>query len=266
MILNELSFKSKENAADIEECLAGAEMNRKQRRQISSITKGEAFRGWLGEQSGSSTLIVYGNMEIDACISPISFLTSTIGKYCKERGFIVLSYFCGLHGESDSYDILRTMIGQLLSQAELMVGSSLTISRNEFKGIKRRSLRTLNSLFAGLIEQLSSHRIRVVCLINTISTFETSEKVRETKSILSSLCRVARSLHAGKRGHSRSEMILKLLISDGQTSGIAHRYVKEDEIIEILEDAEEASDDELGIASEDIDEATGSSISSDEDD
>ncbi|KAJ6035825.1 hypothetical protein N7540_000104 [Penicillium herquei] len=263
MILKELSFKNKKNTADIEECLAGAEMNRKQRRQISSITKEEAFQDWLKNQSESSTLLIYGNMDVDDCISPISFLTATIGKYYKDRDFVVLSYFCGLHGESDSYDILRIMIGQLLSQAEPMVGDCLNIPRNEFKGIKRRSLRALNRVFADLIEQLHSHQIIVFCLIDGISTFETSGKVQDTKSVLSSLRRIARSLQAGKRGHSGSEMILKLLISDGQTSGIAHRYVKKDEIIEVQEDAEEASDDELGIGSEDIDEIR--SVSYDED-
>lgn len=257
MLLDELAFDKTKNTADINECLAEVDISRKHKRQLSALTKEDVFRDWLTKESGSSRLVIYGHMDTDEYVTPISYLAAKIGEYYHgKRGFIVLNYFCGLHGNSQSSGMMKSIIGQLLSQGERLLGNRLSIRRNEFKGLKRGNVDALTAVFEDLIEQFQSSRVIIFCLVDSISTFETAERIRDTKKVIRSLCRIASSLRGDRRGSSdRIKMILKLLISDGQASQIADKYVKYDELHEISGDAEEASESELGVESEDVDES-----------
>ncbi|KAL4947650.1 hypothetical protein BDW69DRAFT_109964 [Aspergillus filifer] len=260
MLREELGFHKDDNTADIDECLEVAEITPKQRRQVSVLTKQDAFQRWLKEEAGSAALVAYGNLEIDDYISPLSYLSARIGKqYYGKRGYIVLSYACGLHSRSAGYgwsEAVATMIGQLLLQAGNLLDLKGIMSRHDFKGFKKRNLHTLTTVFASLIGQLRSSRVVLFCLIDSISFYEATERERETKEVLSTLRRLVESMRPGKRDTRKGKMVFKLLISEALTSEIAHKYVKRDEVVEMSEDAEEASGDDLQDGSESLEEVS----------
>ncbi|KAI9662331.1 MAG: hypothetical protein M1821_008498 [Bathelium mastoideum] len=255
-LLEYLKFRPEYNSDDLEECLT-FDFPSKQRRKLSALTQQSIFQDWLKDESQSTALVIYGNMDYDDQVSPISYLAARIGKqYYRKDGFIVLSYICGLHDDLDAVAILARITGQLLSQvsqaqqAQPLLSSEI-VSRHEEKGLKKRDPETLAAIFANVIRQLRSYRVIVFCLIDSISIYENGEGGEHTRLLLSTLSRLVESMRGRRRNRRKDKMVFKLLISEGSRSSGAHGYFKDKELLEI-DEADEASEDgfEDGIGSE----------------
>ena len=235
-VLDVLSFRGSDNKKDINECLKYAEISGHEKAQLAVLTREDAFQDWLKDDRQSSALVIHGNLDNDDENSPTSYLAAQIGKrYHKKRGFIVLSWFCGLNTDDNEAAIMARLIGQLLSQAtQLLAPEDFNfISRHEYKKLKQRDLKTLISVFSNIIQKLRSKRIVVFCLVDSISTYETSNLRKDTEKLVEFLRDLVRSTRRRSREEMRHELIFKLLISDGQSSELAVKYFKDREIMEI---------------------------------
>jgi len=250
-VLDALSFRGSDTMKDINECLTYAEISGYEKARLAVLTREEAFQDWLMEERWSTALVIHGNLDDDGN-SPISYLAAQIGgKYRKKRGFIVLSWFCGLNTDENEAAIIARLAGQLLSQATRLLPSEEfnTISRHEYKKLKQRDLKTLMAVFSSIIQKLRSNRIVVFCLIDSISTYETGD-FDDTEKLVKFFRDLVRSMRRQSRVDVKHELIFKLLFSDGQSSELAAKYFKK-EIIEMDDEVDTDVDSDASIVGSD---------------
>ncbi|PVH69211.1 hypothetical protein DL98DRAFT_522328 [Cadophora sp. DSE1049] len=251
--LDALSFRGSDNKKDIDDCLKYAEISGHEKAQLAVLTREDAFQDWLKEDRRSSALVIHGNLDDDEN-TPISYLAAQIGeKYRKKRGYIVLSWFCGLNTDENGAAIMARLTGQLLSQATRLLPPEdfNFISRHEYKKLKQRDLKMLISAFSNTIQKLRSKRIVVFCLIDSISTYETGNLRKDTEKLVLFFRSLVRSTRRRSREDMKHELIFKLLISDGQSSELAIKYFKDREIMEIDDEADTDVDSDASLVNSD---------------
>lgn len=234
-VLDALSFHYSDSKKDIDECLKHAEVSGCEKAQLAGLIREDAFQDWLKEDGRSSVLAIHGNLDDDDGNSPISYLAAQIGKkYSKKRGFIVLSWFCSLHKDDNDAAIMARLTGQLLSQADCLLPPEdfNFISRHKYKKLKQRDLKTLTNVFSNIMTWIQSKRIIVFCLIDSLSTYETTDLRKGTEKLIEFFRDLVRSMSRRSR-EEMPKLIFKLLISDGQSSDLAVKYFKDREILDM---------------------------------
>lgn len=153
---------------------------------------------------------------------------------------MVVTYFCALHANArtedlDAKSMLTSLIGQLLSQPA-MHGSydPEALDKHIIKGIKKRDIKTLGSVFKTLINQLQSTTTVVFCLIDSISYYEDPVRAKDTKEVLSILKDIVFSQRKRRR-IAGAKSVFKLMVTAGTKSVNAHRSFNREDIIEMNE-------------------------------
>lgn len=211
--------------------LAQAQHNAKDMRRLVDLTRRDIYHIWLKDKSQSTSLLVHGRSQSAHVVSPLSYLCARIAKeYADERDIVVLSYFCGLYtrdGQACPTHLLCHMVGQLLSWKEAAaVYAQDPLERNWEKKIKKRDFDTLLDAFVRLIKQLRKNKMVIFCLIDSVSKVECMKKQqRDTERLLKVLIEFVR--HQPSRSKTRKGddcMVFKLMVTDGATSFVAHRF------------------------------------------
>lgn len=227
---------------DVERCSAISVVKpTKMMQRLSKLTRRPAFKNWLSETSQSSAILIHGNLQTRIHVTPLSHLCAKISKeYTGKPGFIIMSYFCGLHANvgtegADAKAMLMCLIAQLLSHPDMARNYDPgSFNRHIIKGLKRKDINMLGKLLRVLINQLRSTSMVVFCLIDSISYYEDSSRSKDTQEVLSLLHGIVTS-QRGRRRQSDDKFVFKLMVTAGAKSVNAYRYFKREDILEMNE-------------------------------
>ena len=152
---------------------------------------------------------------------------------------IALSYFCGLHAEiwdpkANASGMMTAIVSQLLSVSDTKYDLSFVDDRM-YERIEKDDCRTLCILFLHLMDQLPQNKI-VFCFIDSISIYETDERAKDTRLVLSTLTHFIKEQKDGA--------FFKLLVTEPGRSQYAWQYVSEEK--DVLEMDGSNDDDGLG--------------------
>ncbi|KAI9736751.1 MAG: hypothetical protein M1834_000955 [Cirrosporium novae-zelandiae] len=230
---------------DIEECRRyGATMDDMDKDRASYIANLDQLRTWLIEPVNRRVLVINGNSDPLALISPTSFISAELAHlYGRARSTIALSYCCGLHSDTldrwaNSIGMVTSLLSQLLSRQELDFDLSFIDKRLQ-KQLKHHHLHGLCRIFRHLIRQFPS-TYNVFCFIDTVSIYETAERQEDSYLVMKTLTDLI--------GDPKVDAIFKLLITDPGDSCSTERIVEEAGIVyDILHVPSEIDGDRQGV-------------------
>lgn len=229
-----LSFHSvKRLEKDIEQCCSPSVVSSNGVEQrLSALTRQDVVQDWLQGGLQASAILIHGQFPSTDHISPLSYLCAQISRrYSGRDGFLVLSYFCSLHADvndkkSNPATMLICLIEQLLSCRSIESNyNSASFDEHLLKGLKKKDVGVLCTVFRMLIEQLLPCKMVVFCLIDSISFYEVEEHQHHTRTILESMEKLVRSQSGSQRGR-QDRMIFKLMVTDGASSMYAYEHFK----------------------------------------
>ncbi|KAH0565034.1 hypothetical protein GP486_001573 [Trichoglossum hirsutum] len=218
-------------ARDLEECrdFSGM-MSRKEINRAFQAMRSVELQEWLTDSTKSRVLLINGNgPDPTVLISPLSVLLAMLSHaYENSRRAVVLSHFCSLHADTwdpkaNATGMIISLIGQLLSYQGLEFNLS-SFDDDFCQSIEDDDLEMLCIMFLRLVKQLPRTKI-VFCLIDTISVYETKDRLVKTARVLSTLTHLVANRRKGP--------IFKLLVTDPRMSDCAHDYIKEKDTLEL---------------------------------
>ena len=235
-----------------EECLSLSDLDPGHLRQLSSLTQTDSFKKWLSEEKCSS-LLIHGNFDQVDGHSPLSYLCARlVNEYAKMEYVAVLHYFCCL--QTDRWDprynaagIMSQMVGQLLANPTLSFNFDLSIvNRRSMKKFRSYDLTHLCKLFLELIHQLRHTRVVILCLLDSISVYETEVLQEDTRTLLATLQELVNSQRRIQRKKS-ARIVFKLLVTDASSTKYAYEYFRPDEVLNMHDDLDDGNEDVLEI-------------------
>lgn len=242
-LLNLIAYNRFVLAQDLAEALnITFEQNDEGTRKLSQAVKSDEMRTFLRTPTVSSTLAINANFEEPSTLSPLSFLDSQVAQILfSSNDSILLIYFCSLHAESwdpraSATGLIASLAGQLLSYPNLTFDLSFIDSEKE-QLLEQDDFCVLMQLFLCLLHQLPSD-VRIFCIIDEISVYETLERQEDTKKLLATLL-----LEVIGKQREYNLPAFKLLLTDGCSSGVG-TIVGMENVLELNEDGE-AEDEEV---------------------
>lgn len=225
-----LEFNVEWSRKDIATCRAlGGTMGDAAKDRASFVANSKKLQLWLTDPTKSQALIINGDFKHDAFTSPFSFLCAEISHMCGSvQNTYVITYFCGLHSDSwrnrraNARGMMISLIGQLLSSKKSFDLSF--IDKKTIEEVKDDSIRALCRIFRRLVFQLPEEVI-LFCCIDTISIYETSDRLEETRFAFRTITRL---LAAKKRKGT-----FKLLITSSGQSLDVEAYLNEEDILRV---------------------------------
>lgn len=215
---------------DISACRAlGGAMGDAAKDRASFVANSRKLQSWLTDPAKSRALIVNGNFKHDALTSPFSFLCAEMSYlYGAARNTYAITYFCGLHTDSwrNPRANARGMMISLLSQLlYLKKGFDLSfIDKSMIGKLRDDSIQALCRIFRRLVVQLPEEVV-LFCFIDTISIYETSDRLEETRFAFRTITRL---LAAEKRKGT-----FKLLITSSGRSLHIEEHIDEEDILRV---------------------------------
>jgi hypothetical protein len=215
---------------DISACRAlGGAMGDAAKDRASFVANSRKLQTWLTDPMKSRALIINGNFKHDALTSPFSFLCAEMSYlYGAAPNAYAITYFCGLHTDSwrNPRANARGMMISLLSQL-LYLKKDFDLSfidKNIIRVLKEDSIQALCRIFRRLVLQLPAEVV-LFCFIDTISIYETSDRLEETRFAFRTITRL---LTAEKRKGT-----FKLLITSTGRSLNIEEYIDEEDILRV---------------------------------
>lgn len=197
--------------------------------RASFVANSSKLQLWLTDPTSSQALIINGDFKHDALTSPFSFLCAEMSHlYGPVQNTYVLTYFCGLHSDSwrnrraNARGMMVSLLGQLLSSKRSFDLSF--IDRKMIREVGDDSIRALCRIFRRLVFQLPEETV-LFCCIDTISIYETSDRLEETRFVFQTMTRL---LSAKKRRGT-----FKLLITSSGQSLDVKAYLNEEDILRV---------------------------------
>lgn len=197
--------------------------------RASFIANSKKLQRWLTEPAESRAFIINGNFKHDALTSSFSFLCAEMSHlYGSARNTYAITYFCGLHTDSwrnpraNARGMMISLLGQLLCLKE---GFDLSfIDKDVIRKIKHDSIQALCRIFRRLVFQLPEEVV-LFCCIDTISIYETSDRLDETRFAFRSITRLL--------GAEKMKGTFKLLITSSGRSLDIEEYIDEEDILRV---------------------------------
>ncbi|KAL1852885.1 hypothetical protein Daus18300_011967 [Diaporthe australafricana] len=187
------------------------------------------------------TLLNNGKKTMKAHLTPLSYLCAHLSKQYKgSPGFMVVSYFCGLHADVggkdvDAQSMLTSLIGQILSEPDMKrYYDPESFDKHIVKKVKKKDIESLGKIFRILIDHLRATSMVVFCLIDSISFYEVAGRNKDAQTALSILNRIVAS-QRGRRRRESDKMVFKLIVTAGAKSLNAYKCFKPKEVLEMNE-------------------------------
>ena len=240
-LLELLYYSPKLVSQHLDICLdLGDKLEDAEKSRASAMIQSDKFRNWLVEDAFSSPLLVNGHRDLESAEgpSPLSFVDAQmIALLMRNRQAIVITYFCGMHGEVDDQSresptarMMASLVCQLLTQIierEVEVDISF-LTKADLRSVESMELDILCILFRELALQIPP-KITLVCVLDELVLYEAANMERETDAIVRRLTRlVAKS----------SDLVFKLLITCQGRSLNTQKYFNDKDILDLAEDVE----------------------------
>lgn len=215
---------------DVATCRAmGGTMGDAAKDRASFVANSRKLHLWLTDPTRSQALIINGDFKHDAFTSPLSFLCAEMSHlYGSAQNTYTITYFCGLNSDSwrnqraNARGMMISLLGQLLSSRRSFDLSF--IDKKMIREVKRESIQALCRIFRCLVFQLPEEVV-LFCFIDTISIYETSDRLEETRYAFQTIIRL---LTAKKRKGT-----FKLLITSSGRSLETEEFVEEEDILRV---------------------------------
>lgn len=195
----------------------------------SLLSRSPKFQNWLMSPS-PIFLLVDGNGDSAAeRTSAMTFVAALLAQSLGEEGVTCIHYFCGLHKTSSDdlsgpSGLLRALLAQLLNLHTYTIGFT---SYNDYHKLQQFDITRLCALFSDLIKDLPEGFV-LVCIIDGLSLYETSEWAEDLRRILETLNALTRDPEV--------YAVFKVLATSAMASRQAIKYIpREDHLMLPLE-------------------------------
>ena len=241
-VLDLLSYDESQSYKDIDRCRQdGQTMSVASKDRASYVARSQKLKYWLVNARTSTALLILGNSsEADTLSSPLSFIAAELAHNCVETDSTkALAYFCGQHTDSwrdpraNATGLIVSLITQLLSQpGEESVDAMFNlafIDDEMCRLIRQDDIEALCDLFKTLVLQIKTFKV-VMCVIDTISIYETAERRALTSYVLAVLMEIVEETGGNDKG-----VVFKLLITEPGAYCAAETSFLEEEILRVEE-------------------------------
>lgn len=215
---------------DIATCRAlGGTMGDAAKDRASFVANSRKLQLWLTDPTKSQALIINGDFKHDALTSPLSFLCAEMSHlYGSAQNTYAITYFCGLHTDSwrnpraNARGMMISLLGQLLSVKRNFDLSF--VNKEMIRKVKDDSIQALCRIFRRLVFQLPEEVV-LFCCIDTISVYETSDRLEETRFAFRTITRLLTA--------EKWKGAFKLLITSSGRSLDIEEYLDEEDILRV---------------------------------
>ena len=235
-ILDVLAVRLTEVSKDLDKMLRlGQAANVSYHDRGSLLARSPKFHSWLISTSGIF-LLVDGNGESAVeRTSAMTFVSALLAQSLSDEGVFCIHYFCGLHDKNSDdpngpSGLLRTLLAQLVSLYNFQVGFT---DNSDYHQFQRFDITRLCSMFGELVKELPAGFI-LVCVIDGVSLYETSEWARDLRSILETLNSLTRDQNV--------QAAFKVLATSAMTSRQATKYIPREDHLMLPLDAGHVGD------------------------
>lgn len=206
----------------------------------SLLSRSPKFHDWLTSTS-PIFLLVDGNG--DSAVertSAMTFVSALLAQSLSDEGVSCIHYFCGLHNTSSDdpkgpTGLLRTLLTQLVNLHPFSVGFTNSTEYHEFQQF---NIACLCALFSELVKELPEGFV-VVCIIDSVSLYETSEWADGLRHILETLNALTRD--------PKVSAVLKVLVTSAVASRQAIRYIPREDYLMLPSDLGDGTDSPLTV-------------------
>ena len=204
----------------------------------SLLSRSPKFQNWLTTTSPIFLLVDGNGDSATERISAMTFVSALLAQSLSDEEVSCVHYFCGLH-KIRSTDLngpsglLRALLAQLVNLHAFRVGFT---NNTEYHELQRFDTIRLCALFSELVKDLPEGFV-LVCLIDGVSLYETSEWAEDIRRILETLNALTRDqeVHA----------VFKVLATSAMASRQAIRYIPPEDHLMLPSDAGDGADSPL---------------------
>ncbi|KAI0885473.1 uncharacterized protein GGS22DRAFT_129561 [Annulohypoxylon maeteangense] len=231
-----LAYDGDQTMKDIQKLALPQDIESYHMDRLTGLTKQPEFQSWLQEDKMSTRLLIQGNFETSGINSPLSHLCARFpNEYLRrgQTGIIFLHYFCRIQLSrrgmmANACDIASNLIGQLIHNSQLASHIRIGyLKPMRMKKIKKQNFKQTIQLFFEILSQISDESLVIFCFIDSISAYESSNKLRETLEFFERLCNFLEPRSSRKRkGETRTNIIFKLLVTEARRTSHVYKYFK----------------------------------------
>ena len=204
----------------------------------SLLSRSPKFQNWLTTTSPIFLLVDGNGDSATERISGMTFVSALLAQSLSDEGVSCIHYFCGLH-KTRSADLngpsglLRALLAQLVNLHDFHVGFT---NNTEYHELQRFDTIRLCALFSELVKDLPEGFV-LVCLIDGVSLYETSEWAEDIRRILETLNALTRDQEICA--------VFKVLATSAMASRQAIRYIPPEDHLMLPLDAGDGADSPL---------------------
>ncbi|KAM0799545.1 hypothetical protein BDR22DRAFT_822230 [Usnea florida] len=196
------------------------------------------FQDWLIATSPIFLLVDGKGGSATERISAMTFVSALLAQTLSDAGTSCIHHFCGLHtGRSDDLSgpsgLLRALLAQLVTLYTFRIGFT---HYNDYHELQRFDLVRLCALFSELVKDLPEGFI-LVCVIDGLSFYETSEWADDLRLVLETLNALTRDPEVWAA--------FKVLVTSAVASRQAINYIPREDHLILPSDAGNGSDGPL---------------------
>lgn len=204
----------------------------------SLLMRSPDFQHWLTSTSPNFLLVDGNGHSAAERTSAMTFISALLAQSLSDEGASCIHYFCGLHtARSDDLSgpsgLLRALLAQLVSLHALRVGFT---DNSEYHELQRFDNTRLCTLFSDLVKDLPKGLI-LVCIIDGVSLYETSEWTEDLRRILETLNDLTRDPEVCA--------VFKVLVTSALASRQATRYIPFEDHLRLPLNAGDGTDSPL---------------------
>ncbi len=151
----------------------------------SLLSRSPKFQNWLASRSPTFLLVDGNGNSATERISAMTFVSALLAQSLSDEGVPCIYYFCGLHKASSDdltgpSGLLRALLAQVINLRAFHVGFT---NNSE---LQRFDILRLCNLFSELVKDLPEDFV-LICIIDGVSLYETSEWAEDFRTILETL-------------------------------------------------------------------------------
>lgn len=188
-LLELLAINQQEMAKDLTSMLRlGRAADLSSHHRGSLLMQSPKFQNWLTSTSPIFLLVDGSGDSATERTSAMTFVSALLAQSLSDEGAFCIHYFCGLHTiRSDDLNgpsgLLRALLAQLFNLHAFRVGFT---DNNEYHELQRFDTNRLCALFSESVKELPESFV-LVCVIDGVSLYETSEWAEDLRWILETL-------------------------------------------------------------------------------
>lgn len=204
----------------------------------SLLMRSPKFQNWLTTTSPIFLLVDGNGPSAAERTSAMTFVSALLAQSLSDEGASCIYYFCGLHTSRSDHlsgpsGLLRALLAQLVNLHVFRVGFT---DNNEYHELQRFDTIRLCVLFSELVEDLPDGSV-LVCVIDGVSLYETSEWAEELRQILETLNALTRD--------TKVRAVFKVLVTSALASRQAIRYIPHEDHLMLPWEAGDGADSPL---------------------